>query len=77
MELILPVINLLTEVGKLVNFHNSNAVLDRIAELKTLYEEEMAKGTLRDDALVFSIRLELCNICNIYCATVKGQTTKG
>lgn len=77
MELILPVINLLTEVGKLVNFHNSHAVLDRIAELKTLYEQEISKGTLRDDALVFSIRLELCNICNLYCATVKGQTPKG
>ena len=77
MELIFPVIGLLTEVGKLVNFHNSNAVLDRIAELRALYEQELAKGVDRDDALVFSIRLELCNICNIYCATIKGQTAKG
>jgi len=77
MELIGPLLSLLSEVGKLVNFHNSNSVLERIEELKVLYAEEMAKGPGRDDALVYSIRFELCNICSLYSATIKGQTSQG
>lgn len=77
MELIGPLLSLLAEVGKLVNFHNSNSVLERIEELRNLYEQEMAKGQGRDDALVYSIRHELCNICALYSSTIKGQTTSG
>lgn len=77
MELIGPLLALLSEVGKMVNFHNSNAVLERIEELKRIYEQELAKGPGRDDALVYSVRLELRHICNLYCSAIKGQTTKG
>lgn len=77
MELIGPLLALLSEVGKMVNFHNSNAVLERIEELKRIYEQELAKGPGRDDALVYSLRLELRNICNLYCAAIKGQAAKG
>ena len=73
MELIGPLLDLLIQVGKFVNFHNSNAVLDRVLELRQLYDEEMAKGQDRDDALVYSIRAELRHICNLYCTTLKGQ----
>ncbi len=76
MELISPLLSLLTEIGKIVNFENSVKIQQRIEELTIAYEKEVAKGPNRDDALVYSIRLELRNICILYSANLKGQTSK-
>lgn len=75
MELIGPLLDLLVQVGKMVNFHNSNAVRDRVLDLRVMYDQEMAKGESRDDALVYSIRAELRHICQLYCAKLERPAT--
>lgn len=75
MELIGPLLSLLTEVGKLINSDKSAEVMERITELRKLYDMEISKGSGRDDALIYSIRIELCDLCNLYCAYLKGKTS--
>lgn len=76
MEIIGSLLSLLTEVGKIVNFEKQTSVQERIRELRAIYDNEISKGTLRDDALIYSVRIELRDICELYCALLKGQTTK-
>lgn len=76
MEIVGSLLNLLTEIGKFVNFEKQNSVQNRILELRAIYDNEISKGTLRDDALIYSIRIELRDICELYCAVLKGQTSK-
>ncbi len=71
-----PIFNLLTEVAKHINFEQANRYADRLFELQRNYEQELAKGNQRDDALIFSIRSELFDLCNVYSAAIKGQATK-
>ncbi|NDC57042.1 MAG: hypothetical protein EBZ69_09625 [Alphaproteobacteria bacterium] len=77
MDLIGPLLDLLVQVGKFVNFHNANAVKDRVMNLRVMYDQEMAKGENRDDALVYSIRAELRHICQLYCAHLERPPTSG
>jgi hypothetical protein len=77
MELIGSLLDLLIQVGKFVNFHNANAVRDRVMDLRVLYDQEMAKGDNRDDALVYSIRAELRHICQLYCSALERPPTSG
>ena len=77
MEIIGPLLNLLIEVGKIINFENQTSVQERIKKLREDYDVEMAKGSLRDDALIYSIRVELRDICELYCAHIERQTAKG
>ena len=76
MDILGPLLNLLVEVGKIINFENSNSVADRVFRLREEYAKEMAKGAARDDANIYSIRLELFNICDLYSTQLKGQTAK-
>jgi hypothetical protein len=76
MDFVGPLINLLVEVGKIVNFENSHALADRVLRLRDEYHAEIAKGSGRDDALIYSIRLELFNISDLYSTNLKGQAVK-
>ena len=77
MEILGSILNLLTELGKIVNFENQTVIQDRIKELRGLYDTEIAKGPDRDDALIYSLRVELRDICELYCATIKGSAPEG
>jgi hypothetical protein len=76
MEIFTPILNLLIEIGKIVSFENQTAIIERVRRLREDYDREMSKGSSRDDALIYSLRLELCDICELYCAQIKGQTSK-
>lgn len=75
MNLAIPVIELLIEVGKFVNAKNATALHDRVLDLKRRYNEELSKGDMVDDALLYSLHVELQYIVGIYSATLKGQGT--
>jgi hypothetical protein len=77
MELIGPLLGLLAEIGKIINFENSHSVQERVEELRKAYDLEISKGPARDDALIYSIRVELRDICELYCATIKGSAAQG
>lgn len=77
MELIRPLLGLLTEVGKIINFENAQSLSERVETLRKVYDHEISKGPLRDDALIYTIRLELRDICELYCASLKGQAAQG
>ena len=75
MNLAIPVIELLIEVGKFVNAKNATALHDRVLDLKRRYNEEISKGDMVDDALLYSLNVELQYIVGIYSSTLKGQGT--
>lgn len=76
MEILGSLFGLLTEVGKLLNFERKTAVQERIQELRSLYDAELSKGNRRDDALIYTIRLELRDICELYRANLAQQVIK-
>ena len=75
MNLAIPVIELLIEVGKYLNAKNATALHDRVLDLKRRYNEELAKGDMVDDALLYTLNVELQHIVGVYSATFKGQGT--
>lgn len=75
MNLAIPVIELLIEVGKFVNAKNATALHDRVLDLKRRYNEELSKGDMVDDALLYSLNVELQYIIGVYSSTLKGQGT--
>ncbi len=76
MEMLTPLFGLLLEVGKFINNEKSNELEKRVLRLRNQYAEEMAKGSLRDDALIYSIRRELFDLCDLYSSQLKGQAAK-
>ena len=74
MDIFSSVIVLLTEVGKFINAERRTKYQDKVFDLKGRYDEEMAKGDLRDDALIYSLRRELRDICELYGAELKGSS---
>lgn len=76
MNLAIPVLELLVEVGKFINAKNATALQDRVFDLKKRYNEELSKGDLVDDAMLHTLSLELHDIVSIYSASFKGQGTK-
>ena len=76
MNLAIPVIELLIQVGKFINAKNETALHDRVLDLKRRYNEELSKGDMVDDAMLFSINMELHNIVTIYSSYLAGQGTK-
>lgn len=76
MEFITPLIQLTVEALKLWNHEKATEFQDKAYNLLKRYDYEMAKGSLRDDALIYSIRTELCDLCNLYSTQLKGQVSK-
>lgn len=76
MTLLTPLFGLLLEVTKFVNHEKANELKKRVLKLKDLYAQEMAKSSYRDDALIYSIRRELFDICDIYRAELERSTVK-
>lgn len=76
MNLAIPVIELLIQVGKFINAKNATALHDRVLDLKRRYNEELSKGDMVDDALLYSLNLELHNVVTIYRSHLEGQGTK-
>ena len=73
MEIFAALIPLLTEIGKYINAEKRTEYQDRVFKLERAYNEEMAKGSNRDDAAIFSMRSELCLIIQLYSSELKGS----
>lgn len=71
-----PIFALLTEVAKYLNTEKSQELQDRVFYLRRQYDEEYQKSSLRDDALIYSIRAELFDLCEVYSAEFARQTAK-
>ena len=76
MNLAIPVLELLVEVGKFINAKNATALQDRVFDLKKRYNEELAKGDLVDDAMLHTLSLELHDIVTIYRSSLERQGTQ-
>lgn len=74
MDIFLALLPLLTEIGKFINAEKRTEYQDRVFKLEKAYNEEIAKGSLRDDAAIYSIRSELCLIVQLYSAELKGSS---
>lgn len=76
MNIAIPVLELLVEVGKFINAKNATALQDRVFDLKKRYNEELSKGDMVDDAMLYTLNLELHNLIAIYRTAIEGQGTK-
>lgn len=76
MNLAIPVIELLIQVGKFINNENANSLHDRVLELKKRFNEELSKGDMVDDALLYTLSTELQHIVSVYSASLERPGTK-
>lgn len=74
MDIFAALIPLLVEVGKFMNAEKRTEYQDKVFNLETRYNEEMAKGSGRDDALIYSLRTELLLYCKLYYSELKGSS---
>ncbi len=76
MNLIVPIVELLVQVGRFVNAERATALQEKVLKLRRMYDEEVAKGENRDDAFVDSIVFELCDLCEVYRSELERQAPK-
>jgi hypothetical protein len=64
----------IVELGIFINAEKRTEYQDKVFKLEREYNEEMAKGSNRDDALIYSLRSELLLYCNIYSSELKRSS---
>ena len=74
MDIFAAIIPLLTEIGKFINAEKRTEYQDKVFKLAMRHREEMAKGSSRDDALIYSLRSELLLYCELYSSELKGAS---
>lgn len=67
-QLLLGIVN---EGLKFLNEHEARAIQEKVIKLREAWNEELAKGSMRDDALLDSYERELLDIGLLFFASLK------
>jgi hypothetical protein len=69
-------LSIISEGLKFLNEFQANRLRERVINLRERFNEEMAKGSLRDDAALDSYERELRELGELFLASIKSATLK-
>lgn len=72
----LLILSIVSEGLKFLNESRAQELQERIIKLREAFNEQLSKGTMRDDALVDMYERELLDLGHLFLASLKSASSK-